>query len=676
MSSKLRPLPSTALRLLATTIVVLGVMAPWTVLPANAGAAGTAAGSQAAKAAGGETSDEFSYSDLRSAIARRAVKSATLRPASFEAQVVLEDGSERKVGYPPTDEGLADSLAAAGAKVKIDTDFARAGSQFPWGGLMLLGGIAAMIAAMFVLQRKHAKATGAGKGPDTANAQKQGELPSVRFSDIAGCDEAVQEAAELVDFLKAPLEYQRVGAKMPSGLMLYGPPGTGKTLLAKAVAGEAGAAFYAMSGSDFVEMYVGVGASRVRDVFAKARLNTPAIIFIDEVDAVGGKRGGGSGGGGGHREADQTLNQLLVEMDGFGGNERLLVIAATNRLDTLDPALLRPGRFSRHVHVGAPSEDGRLNILNVHAKNKPLAADVDLPHLAKVTAGSSGAELAEMLNEGAIMAARGKRLEITHEDLFEGFLRVIAGPRKASAMLASGEREAVAYHEAGHVLCAELCPTVDKTLHATINPRGQAAGFAVVGRSDRALHNAQQIHEQLIYILGGRAAEHVIFGIVSSGAANDLEKANAIARAAVEQYGLSAAVGQIVNSQSGFSEQTRATIDSEIRRIVEEAYRDAIAMVQEHREQLERLTHALLSAGDIDHLEIAAAMEGSTRTPRRPNLQPLLDPEPEFVADLDDEADSTPSRRLWVPGRSTAGQAIAAFRAERDGSHRGPAAQA
>jgi cell division protease FtsH len=633
------------------------------VLPsAAAHAAGTPAGDRVAKAAGGE----FSYSDLRAAIAGREVKSATLRPADFEVEVVLEDGSKRKVGYPPTDEALADALAAAGAEVDVDTDFAHAGSGFPWGALMMLSGIAAMIAAMFYLQRKHAKAASAAQqNQQSENAQMQGELPSVRFSDVAGCDEAVQEAAELVDFLKAPGEYRRLGAKMPSGLMLYGPPGTGKTLLAKAVAGEAGAAFYAMSGSDFVEMYVGVGAARVRDVFAKARLNTPAIVFIDEVDAVGAKRGGGSGGGGGHREADQTLNQLLVEMDGFGGNERLLVIAATNRLDTLDPALLRPGRFSRHVHVGAPSEDGRLSILNVHAKGKPLAEDVDLPYLAKVTAGSSGAELAEMLNEGAIMAARSERDLISHEDLFEGFLRVIAGPRKASAMLASGEREAVAHHEAGHVLCAELCPTVDKTLHATINPRGQAAGFAVVGRSDRALHTAQHIHEQLIYILGGRAAEHVIFGTVSSGAANDLEKANGIARAAVEQYGLSSAVGQIVNSQSGFSEQTKATVDSEIRRVVEDAYRDAIAMVQEHREQLERLTQALLSAGDIDHLEIAAAMEGSTRKARRPNLQPLADPEPEFIADLDEAPDSTPSGRLWLPGRSTAGQAIAAFRTER-----------
>ncbi len=521
--------------------------------------------------------------------------------------------------------------------------------------------LAAIIGVMVYMQRQQAKAAGAQQDRHTKKVRKQGEMPDVRFRDVAGCDEAVQEAAELVEFLKRPEAYQRLGAKMPSGLMLYGPPGTGKTLLAKAVAGEAGASFYAVSGSEFVEMYVGVGAGRVRDLFAQARASAPAIIFIDEVDAIGAKRGGGPEGS--NREADQTLNQLLVEMDGFTGNERLLVIAATNRLDTLDPALLRPGRFSRHIHVGAPTESGRLEILTVHSKGKPLGEDVDLPLLAKVTAGSSGAELAEMLNEGAIMAARAEHTTISHEDLFEGFLRVVAGPRKASAMLAAGERETIAYHEAGHVLCAELCPTVDKTLHATINPRGQAAGFAVVGRSDRALHNAQHIHEQLIYILGGRAAEHVIHGTVSSGAANDLEKANAIARAAVEQYGLSAAVGQVVATQTGLADSTRATVDSEVRRIVEDAYRDAIHMVTEHREQLERLTQALLTAGDIDHLEIAAAMEGSTPAARRPNLQPLPspEPEPEFVADIEEPRPG----RLWVPGRERAGEAIAAFRAER-----------
>jgi cell division protease FtsH len=634
----------------ATMVALLAVVT----MAAVAVGTGTNGAAPAVKRQAAAKSGEYSYSDLRAAMGTRTIKSATLFPARAKVEVVLRSGAEHTVGYSPTDETLADRLSAAGAKVDVNT---RAG--FPVGVLLALLMLALVIGVMIYFQRAQAKAAGAMQSSQTKKARKQGELPMVRFSDVAGCDEAVTEAAELVEFLKRPEAYRRVGAKMPSGLMLYGPPGTGKTLLAKAVAGEAGAAFYAVSGSEFVEMYVGVGAGRVRDLFAQARENTPAIIFIDEVDAIGAKRASGPEGAS-NREADQTLNQLLVEMDGFTGNERLLVIAATNRLDTLDPALLRPGRFSRHIHVGAPSEQGRLEILNVHAKGKPLGEDVDLPHLAKVTAGSSGAELAEMLNEGAIMAAREERLKITHEDLFEGFLRVVAGPRKAQAMLAAGEKETVAYHEAGHVLCAELCPTVDKTLHATINPRGQAAGFAVVGRSDRALHTAQHIHEQLIYILGGRAAEHVINGTVSSGAANDLEKANSIARAAVEQYGLSAAVGQVVATRTGLADQTRATVDAEVRRIVEEAYRESIRMVQEHREQLERLTQALLTAGDIDHLEIAAAMEGSTVEPRRPNLQPLPDPEPEpeFVADLDEPRPG----RLWVPGRASAGAAIAAFR--------------
>lgn len=646
----LRPRPGIAITL--TLIVLLGSTATL------AAVVGGESSTRPYNAPRGTAAETFSYSDLRTAIKDKTVKTAELKPAEFRAEIELKDGAKHVVGYSPTNDNLEDELAAAGAEVEVDTSFARRG--FPWGALLMIFGLFAVIGLIIYMQRQQAKAQGGMHAQHTKKAEKQGELPSVRFADVAGCDEAVHEAAELVEFLKAPDAYRRLGAKMPSGLMLYGPPGTGKTLLAKAVAGEAGASFFAMSGSDFVEMYVGVGASRVRDLFAKARQGTPAIIFIDEVDAIGAKRGGGADGGQSNRESDQTLNQLLVEMDGFSGNERVLVIAATNRLDTLDPALLRPGRFSRHIHVGAPSEEGRLAILGVHSKGKPLADDVDLPQLAKVTAGSSGAELAEMLNEGAIMAARAERSVITHEDLFEGFLRVVAGPRKASAMLAAGEKEAVAYHEAGHVLTAELCPTVDKTLHATINPRGQAAGFAVVGRSDRALHTAQHIHEQLIYILGGRAAEHVIYGTVSSGAANDLEKANQIARAAVEQYGLSAAVGQVVGMRSDVA---MATADSEVRRIVEEAYRDSIALVEEHREQLERLTQALLAAGDIDHLEIAAAMEGSTPAARRPNLQPLPDPVVEPLAE-EPEPQRKPSGKLWVPTPADVGAAIAAFRAE------------
>ena len=471
---------------------------------------------------------------------------------------------------------LAERLAAAGAQVDVDTSFARRG--FPWSIVFAMFMLAAIIGAMIFMQRQQAKAAGAQQDRHTKKDRKQGDLPAVRFSDVAGCDEAVQEAAELVEFLKRPEAYQRLGAKMPSGLMLYGPPGTGKTLLAKAVAGEAGASFYAVSGSEFVEMYVGVGAGRVRDLFAKARANGPAIVFIDEVDAIGAKRGGGPRGR--RQPRGRPDPQPAAGRDGRLQRQRAAARDrghqpprhARSRAAAPRPLLAPHPR--RRADRGRPPE-----ILNVHAKGKPLGEDVDLPLLAKVTAGSSGAELAEMLNEGAIMAARAEHAQITHEDLFEGFLRVVAGPRKASAMLAAGERETIAYHEAGHVLCAELCPTVDKTLHATINPRGQAAGFAVVGRSDRALHTAQHIHEQLIYILGGRAAEHVIDGTVSSGAANDLEKANAIARAAVEQYGLSAAVGQVVATQSGFSEPTRATVDSEVRRIVEDAYRDAIHMV-------------------------------------------------------------------------------------------------
>jgi len=332
-----------------------------------------------------EPAKPFTYSDLRASIQQHEVKAATLRPTMGKVEVELKDGKTHVVGYSPTDASLADRLAASGAHVDVSSR-----GSFPWSALVLIFGIFVVVGLVLYMQRMQAKAAN-GMNSTTKKAEQQGELPSVRFRDVAGCDEAVFEARELVEFLKQPEAYRRVGAKMPSGLMLHGPPGTGKTLLAKAVAGEAGAAFYAMSGSDFVEMYVGVGASRVRDLFAKARAAAPAIIFIDEVDAIGAKRGGGPDGGQSNREADQTLNQLLVEMDGFGGNERVLVIAATNRLDTLDPALLRPGRFSRHIHVSSPSEEGRLAILGVHSKGKPLAEDVDLPHLAKVTAGASGA---------------------------------------------------------------------------------------------------------------------------------------------------------------------------------------------------------------------------------------------------------------------------------------------
>jgi cell division protease FtsH len=474
-----------------------------------------------------------------------------------------------------------------------------------------------------VMRRQPGDASMRSAGHTKLRGREQADT-GIRFSDVAGAGDAVAELAEAVDFLRNPGRYRRLGAAVPHGVILHGPPGTGKTLLARAVAGEARLPFFAVSGSDFVEMFVGVGAARVRDLFAQARAaENGAVIYIDEIDAVGRRR---SGGGNSDREGDQTLNQLLVEMDGFTRAGQVAVIASTNRLDTLDPALLRPGRFTRHIHVGLPDEQGRYAILQVHARSKPLAPDVDLGALAISTAGSSGADLANMLNEAAIVAARAGSTAITQDDLREGFLRAVAGPRKPDATRSAEDQRAVAYHEAGHVVCAELCPTVDPTLHVTINPRGQAAGFAVVGRSDRTVQTEQEIHEQLVFMLGGRAAEQVVFGTVSSGAAGDLQQANALARRAVEEYGLSARVGQLIRSHEGLSDRTAHRVEREIARIVDDGYRAALALVTQHRQELDRLAGVLIEHGDVDRGQIEAALAGAATVPQRPTLRVLPDP--------------------------------------------------
>lgn len=569
----------------------------------------------------------FSYSDLLATIKSHQVRFATLNTTSGSASVILRNNHSYSTSFPPTDSTqLGAQLTKAGAGVSYSSGTGSELASF-LETLLLLAVVFGVI--MFVLRKRDALGAKHTRAPGAAAV-----IPSERFSDVAGCDEAVEELREMVDFMLHPERYEALGARSPKGIILYGAPGVGKTLLAKAVAGESGVPFYATSGSDFVEMYVGVGAARARKLFAAAR-KTGGVVFIDEIDAVGKKRGGY-----GSSEDDRTLNQLFVELDGFIALNGVMVMAATNRLDTLDPALLRPGRFSRHVHVGTPSKEGRLAILRVHSRNKPLAESVDLEALALSSSGASGADLAEMLNEGAIMAARENAPTIEHKHLREGFLRVIAGPRKISSMLAAGERETVAYHESGHVLCAELCPTCDPTTHASINPRGAAAGLALIGRSDRTLHNEQHIHEQLIYILGGRAAEYVYSATVSSGAANDLQQANALARQAVDEYGFSHEVGQIISGPSGFSEDMRGKSDAEVRRLVEDAYRDAVAMVTEHREQLDRLAQALLAAGDIDRPEIVVAMAGSVSQPRHPRLahQPVNEHAP---------AKDSPRSRHW-----------------------------
>jgi cell division protease FtsH len=428
--------------------------------------------------------------------------------------------------------------------------------------------------------------------------------PDTRFTDVAGCDEAVDELAEIVEFLKTPEKFQRLDAKMPSGLLLTGPPGTGKTMLARALAGEAGVEFFSASGSEFVEKYVGVGASRVRDLFKRAKTHAPAVVFIDEIDAIGGARGNGDG----HSEREQTLNELLVQMDGFTPSDAVVVVAATNRSDVLDSALLRPGRFSRRVSVGLPSEEGRRAILGVHSATKPLAGDVDLDAIAAMTGSFSGAQLAELLNEGAIMAAREDRDAIAQDDLREGLRRVIAGPKRKSAPIAEGELEKIAYHEAGHVICAELCENHEKAQHVTIDPRGEAMGFALFGRQDRALHDQSHLHEAMISALGGRAAEQLVFGRVSSGAKNDLEQVNSIARAAVTEYGMSESLGQLGGDQRRLSNETRARIDREVERMVASAYTDALELLEGRRQQLDALAERLLQARELERVDIVAVL--------------------------------------------------------------------
>jgi cell division protease FtsH len=601
----------------------------------------------ARRAAEAQRGIHYSYTDLVGDVSAGRIAFATFATASGTVQVESRSGTRHTVEYPPgAEQTLAKELTASGASVTFD-NAPRASSS---NAVMLTVTIILLALALLVMVARRAGLlrTGADPGAAPAGLTRKKALPAVsdvRFCDVAGCDEAVEEAREMVDFLVAPGRFHALGARIPSGLLLYGPPGTGKTLLAKAIAGEAGCrliatggkgearpvSFFVCSGSEFTEMYVGVGAARIRELFAKAKKAAPAVIFIDELDAVGAKRGSG-GEPGGAREDDRTLNQLLVELDGFSARDQVVVVAATNRLDSLDPALLRPGRLSRQVQVTTPDEAGRRAILAVHGAGKPLAEDADLDRLAHITAGQSGADLAEVMNEAAIWAARHERPAITNDDLWEGLCRVIAGPKKASSVLAEGERETVAYHEAGHVLAGELCPSQDKTQHATIQARGRALGFALKGQTDRGLHDEQYLHEQLIFILGGRAAEYVKYRTVSSGAANDLQQANLFAREAVEKWGLSPRVGQLISTGQGFthslSEQMRGVIDEEVRQFVADAYRDAVRLISNHAEQLERIAGALLGAGHIDRPEIELAMEGAVIEPSRPRVShsPELSP--------------------------------------------------
>ncbi|MDK2903649.1 MAG: cell division protease FtsH [Clostridiales bacterium] len=438
----------------------------------------------------------------------------------------------------------------------------------------------------------------------------------VTFNDVAGADEEKQELKEVVEFLKSPRKFLELGARIPKGVLLIGPPGTGKTLLAKAVAGEAGVPFFSISGSDFVEMFVGVGAARVRDLFDQAKKNSPCIVFIDEIDAVGRHRGAGLGGG--HDEREQTLNQLLVEMDGFSDNEGIIVMAATNRPDILDPALLRPGRFDRHVVVGAPDVKGREEIMKVHSKGKPLAPDVDLKVLAKRTPGFTGADIENMLNEAAILAARNGKKIITMQELEEAITRVIAGPEKRSRIVSEKDKKLVAYHEAGHAVVAKLLPNADPVHEVSIIPRGMAGGYTMtLPEEDQYYVSKEKLLDRITELLGGRAAESLIMNDVSTGASNDIEKATSMARKMITEYGMSDVIGPItlgtkeeevflgrdLGSYRNYSEKVAALVDGEIKHIVEESYKKAENLLRNNINKLHKVAQALMEKEKLGEQE-------------------------------------------------------------------------
>ena len=488
----------------------------------------------------------------------------------------------------------------------------------------LLVGIALLFVWFILMNRS-------GSGPNAmaqftrANARfgvPSGE--SVSFQDVAGADEEKEELSEIVEFLRDPDRFKQLGAKIPKGVLLVGPPGTGKTLLARAVAGEANVAFLSISGSDFVELYVGVGASRVRDLFEQAKRVAPAIVFIDEIDAVGRQRGAGLGGG--HDEREQTLNQLLVEMDGFSANEGVIVIAATNRKDILDPALLRPGRFDRQIYVGAPDWRGRLAILQVHARKKPLADNVDLSAVAKATAGFTGADLANLLNEGALLAARRGKAAISQQDLETSMIKVIAGPEKKSRVVSHAEKMLTAVHEAGHAICMYCLDSQDPVHLITIIPRAQAGGMTIsLPQDDRSYSSRNEMFETIVSFLGGRVAEAQKLCDISTGASNDLQRATGIARDMVAKYGMSDSIGPVsyaggqevfigrdYEKTKPYSEQTAGQIDAQVQKIMREAYQRCEQILRDHAERLDKIAGFLMENENMSRAQFEAVMQDET----------------------------------------------------------------
>ncbi|MBR5273176.1 MAG: ATP-dependent zinc metalloprotease FtsH [Clostridia bacterium] len=583
---------------------------------------------------GDEQEEKLSYSELVSVFLNDEVKEYALNLSNGELVYVLKAEPEKKVSYsvPSVNIFLQDvhdhiteynKTVEKDLQVKEEWEPGRSGSMI-LSFLPTILVIIITIVLFFVMTRKiNSSDDKAMKFGKAKTKQITDEKRKTTFSDVEGADEEKEELREIVEFLKNPSKFNDLGARIPKGVLLVGPPGTGKTLLARAVAGEAKVPFFSISGSDFVEMFVGVGASRVRDLFQQAKKASPSIIFIDEIDAVGRHRGAGMGGG--HDEREQTLNQLLVEMDGFGINEGVIIIAATNRPDILDPALLRPGRFDRQVIVGRPDIKGRESILRLHAKNKPLAPDVDLKKIAGATAGFTGADLENLLNEAALLAARKDLKAITMDEIEEATIKVVAGTEKKSAKITDKEKKLVSYHEAGHAVATYYSPTQDPVHQISIIPRGMAGGYTMsIPSEDRNYVSKKHMLENIVVLLGGRVAEALILGDISTGASNDIERASKIARNMITRYGMSDKLGPIAFGSSNdevflgrdyshmrdYSESVAAEIDAEVSKVITGCYKRTTDILSEHMDKLHKVAEYLFKHEKIDGDDFRKIMEG------------------------------------------------------------------
>jgi cell division protease FtsH len=572
--------------------------------------------------------EDLTIGEFENELADGNIETATFHEADQKIVGEMSDGTPYETTYPlDYQKDLIDELKAADVPFESD----------PQRGSALLGFLFQLIpvilivgAFIFIMNQSQG---GGGRVMQFGKAKAKlvtKDTPKTSFSDVAGVDEAIEELMEVKEYLQNPAKFQAMGAKIPRGVLLFGPPGAGKTLLARAVAGEAGVPFFSISGSDFVEMFVGVGAARVRDLFEQAKQSAPAIVFIDEIDAVGRHRGAGLGGG--HDEREQTLNQLLVEMDGFDQRTAVILMAATNRPDILDPALLRPGRFDRHVTVDRPDLEGRKAILNVHARGKPFDETVDLATVARRTPGFTGADLANVINEAALLAARWGKKAVGMKEVEEAIDRVMAGPERKSHVMSEREKRVIAYHEGGHALVAHVLPNTDPVHKISVIPRGRALGYTLtLPEEDKFLMTREELADELAMLLGGRVAEELIVGDITTGAANDIERATKVAKQMVTEYGMSDVIGPLTlgqkqhevflgrdfQSQPDYSDQVAFEIDNEIRRLIDEAHDEALEILQEGRVKLDELAAMLIERETLGREEVEAFLADIPKRPQR-----------------------------------------------------------